>query len=250
VCRQGILNLSAERTHVVNLVKAGRNTSATTQFVRLQPGCRYKTVQEAILITFIKTKSSPYRNSSIHCCDDVVLAPSLLASEFRLPAAGHPAAPRPSTQPTVDGRSWVPERSDSDARASHGQSIRPLPALCNRHAKAGRSDLSFSNRSKWGAIWYSALHWQCARTKVCFKAFTTLPKQHWNLTNSCRVQCGTSHPTQVPNEGMRTTASRGPTSFNCESQARASQLRASGVGPVSHVGAPHEGRRIPETNRR
>jgi hypothetical protein len=144
--------LSAERTHVVNMVKAGRNTSATTQFVRLQPGCRYKTVQEGILVTFITTKSSPYQNSSIHCFNHVVPAPSHPASEFRLPAAGHPAAPRPSTQPTVDSRYWVPERSGSDARASHGQSIRPLPALCNTHAKAGRSELSFSNRSKWGAI--------------------------------------------------------------------------------------------------
>jgi len=81
------------------------------------------------------------------------------------------------------------------------------------------------------------------QNKVCFKAVTTFPKQYRNLTNSCRAQCGTSQPTQAPNGGMRATASRGTAFFNSKSQARASQLRASGMGPASYVGAPHEGRR-------
>lgn len=78
--------------------------------------------------------------------------------------------------------------------------------------------------------------------------YVSKPSQHflnsmyWNLTDSCRAQCGTSQPTQVPIEGMRTTSSRGPAFFNSESQAGASQLRASGMGPASYVGAPHEGR--------
>jgi hypothetical protein len=67
VWRQGILNPSAERTHVVNMVKAGRNTSATTQFVRLQTGCRYKSMWKAIPIAFMSTKPSPYQTSSQHC---------------------------------------------------------------------------------------------------------------------------------------------------------------------------------------
>ena len=141
----------------VNILNASRNTSATTQFVRLQPGCRYNTVHGAILITSITIKPSPYHNSSIHCFNQVAPAPSLPASEFRLPAAGHPTAPRPSTQPAVDGRSWVAERSGSDVRASHGRAIRPLPALCNRHAKAGRSECCFPSYSNWDAVWCFAL---------------------------------------------------------------------------------------------
>jgi hypothetical protein len=160
----------------VNILKANRNTSATTQFVRLQPDCRYKTVQEAILITSITTEPSPYHNLSKHFFNHVVPAPSLRASELRLPAAGHPTAPRPSTQPTVDGRSWVAERSGSDVRASHGRAIKPLSALCNRHAKAGRSECCFPSYSNWDAVWCFALHLQWTRTEVRFKAFTTFSK--------------------------------------------------------------------------
>ena len=204
-------------------------------------------------------KSPEIQTLSTNCCNDVDSLPSLLASQFRLPAAGRPATPRPSAPLAVHGRSRNPERSHD--RTSHGRSIRPLPTFCkglyeytpvdaglrNRYAKAWRSECSFSG-SNWDAVWCFALHWQWTRTEVCFKAVATFRKQYCNLTNACRAQCGTSQPTQAPNEGMRTTASRGPTFFNSESQARASQLRARGMGPASYVGAPHEGRRIPGPN--
>jgi hypothetical protein len=125
----------AERTHVVNMVKAGRNTSATTQFVRLQTNFRDKSMQEAIIIAFMSTKPSPYQTSSIHCCNDAIPAPSL-ASRIRLPAAGHPAAqpshalaPRPQSMVVIGTQSVFMTRQATGGQSDlcqHMYSYKPL----------------------------------------------------------------------------------------------------------------------------